>query len=54
MHVYETGKSPPSVYGWRLSDRPDYLYFTTHTHTHLHTCVPHSMDKVAQVNVDYF
>lgn len=32
MLLYETGKLPPSVYGWGLSDRGDYLYLTTHTH----------------------
>lgn len=32
MLLYETGKLPPSVYGWGLSDRGDYLYFTTRTH----------------------
>lgn len=32
MLLYETGKWPPSVYGWGLSDRGDYLYFTTRTH----------------------
>lgn len=32
MLLYEPGKLPPSVYGWGLSDRGDYLYFTTRTH----------------------
>lgn len=32
MLLYKTGKLPPSVYGWGLSDRGDYLYFTTRTH----------------------
>lgn len=36
MLVYETGKLPPSEYGWGLSDRPDYLYFTTGTHVCMH------------------
>lgn len=38
MLLYETGKLPPSVYGWGLSDRGDYLYFTTRTRLHEHTC----------------
>ena len=32
MLLYETGKLPPSVYGWGLSDRGDYLYFAMRTH----------------------
>lgn len=36
MLVYETGKLPPSVYGWGLSDRADYLYFTTRIHVCMH------------------
>lgn len=36
MLVYETGKLPPSVDGWGLSDRADYLYFTTRTHVCMH------------------
>lgn len=36
MLVYETGKLPPSVDGWGLSDRADYLYFTTRTHVFMH------------------
>lgn len=52
MLVYETGKLPPSVNGWGLSDRADYLYFTPHTC--LHACIPHNMHKVMHAKTDYF
>lgn len=46
MLIYETGKLPPSVDGWGLSDRADYLYFTTLTS--LHACIPCRMHTHAR------
>lgn len=36
MHVYETGKSPPCVYGWGLSDRMT-LSILPHTLAYMRT-----------------